>query len=90
MDADSNANANAGVSRIALRELPSGELKRSDKKQPRKGGDIFFSHYKSMGVSVAMETRVLIQSARSLSPIQVMLHIKFDQDWPTGFRDIQV
>ena len=26
----------------------------------------------------------------SLSPIPVMLHIKFDQDWPTGFRDIQV
>ena len=23
-----------------------------------------------------------------LSPM--MLHIKFDQDWPTGFRDIQV
>ena len=26
----------------------------------------------------------------SLSPTPVMLHIKFDQDWPTGFRDIQV
>ena len=26
----------------------------------------------------------------SLSPNPVMLHIKFDQDWPTGFRDIQV
>ena len=26
----------------------------------------------------------------SLPPIPVMLHIKFDQDWPTGFRDIQV
>ena len=25
----------------------------------------------------------------SLSPIPMMLHIKFDQDWPTGFRDIQ-
>ena len=24
----------------------------------------------------------------SLTPM--MLHIKFDQDWPTGFRDIQV
>ena len=22
--------------------------------------------------------------------IMMMLHIKFDQDWPTGFRDIQV
>ena len=26
----------------------------------------------------------------SLSPTPVMLHIKFDQDWPTGLRDIQV
>ena len=25
----------------------------------------------------------------SCSPTQMMLHIKFDQDWPTGFRDIQ-
>ena len=23
-------------------------------------------------------------------PTPVMLHIKFDQEWPTGFRDIQV
>ena len=26
----------------------------------------------------------------SLSPTPVMLHIKFDRDWATGFRDIQV
>ena len=26
----------------------------------------------------------------SLSPTPIMLHIKFDQDWPAGFRDIQV
>ena len=26
----------------------------------------------------------------SLSSTKVMLHIKFDQDWPAGFRDIQV
>ena len=26
----------------------------------------------------------------NLSPTPMMLHIKFDQDWPTGFRDIQV
>ena len=25
-----------------------------------------------------------------LSPTPVMLHIKFDQDWPTGLRYIQV
>ena len=53
-----------------------------------------FSHFKSIVVSVVMETRVLIQSAPkilcTLSPLPVMIHIKFDQDWPTGFRDIQV
>ena len=26
----------------------------------------------------------------SLSLTPMMLHIKFDQDWPTGFRDAQV
>ena len=26
----------------------------------------------------------------NLSPNPMMLHIKFDQDWPTGFTDIQV
>ena len=44
-----------------------------------------FSHYKSRG---------LIQSASkhyaAFSYPPVMLHIKFDQDWPTGLRDIQV
>ena len=41
-----------------------------------------------------MDTRVFIQSASkpytAFSPPPVMLHIKFDQDWPTGLRDIQV
>ena len=29
-------------------------------------------------------------SYAGLSPSPVILHIKFDQDWPTGLRDIQV
>ena len=41
-----------------------------------------------------METRVLIKSVRkpyaAFPPPPVMIHIKFDQDWATGFRDIQV
>ena len=41
-----------------------------------------------------MDTRVLILSASkhyaAFSHPQVMLHIKFDQDWPIGLRDIQV
>ena len=39
-----------------------------------------------------METRVLIQSAQktyAAFPHPVMQHIKFDQNWPTGFRGIQ-
>ena len=44
--------------------------------------------------SVAMETRVLIQSGSktlcSLSPTQIMLQMKFDFNWPAGLRDIHV
>ena len=44
-----------------------------------------------MGVSVAMTTIVLMESApkpnTSHSPIPLMLHIKFDQDWPTDRGD---
>ena len=51
-----------------------------------------FSPFCQWKLSVAMETRVFTQSAPktlcSLTPTPVMLHIKFDQDWPTGFRDI--
>ena len=41
-----------------------------------------------------MESRVLTQSVpkpyAAFCPATMMLHIKFDQDWPTSFRDIQV
>ena len=42
-------------------------------------------------LSVATATTVLMESApkpkRSLSPIPLMIHIKFDQDWPTDLGD---
>ena len=38
-------------------------LKGSNQKQPRKGGDIIFPIISQWGLSVARETRVLIQSA---------------------------
>ena len=64
------------------------------KKQLRKGGDIIFPIISQWGLSVAMETKVLIQSApkhyAAFPPNPTMLHIKFNQDWPTGFRDIKV
>ena len=41
-------------------------LKGSDQKQPRKGGDIVFPIISQWGLSVAMETRVLIQFAPKL------------------------
>ena len=58
-----------------------------------KGGDIIFPIISQLGLSVAMDTRVLIQSASkhyAAFPHPVMIHIKFYQDWLTGFRDIQV
>ena len=42
-------------------------------------------------LSVAMVTTVLIESVpkpkSSFSPILLILHIKFDQDWPTDLGD---
>ena len=68
--------------------------KGSDRKQLRKEGDIIFPIISQWGLSVAMKTRVLIQSATkpyaAFPPTPVMLHIKFDQDWQTGFKDIKV
>ena len=53
-----------------------------------------FSHYKSMGAFCCHGNQsfdpIYPKTLCSLSPTPVMLHIKFDQDWPTGFRDIQV
>ena len=48
----------------------------------QKGNDR--SHESSMPRSICPKTLC------SPSLIPMMLHIKFDQDWPTGFRDIQV
>ena len=68
--------------------------KGSDQKQPRKCWGIIFPIISQWGLSVAMKTRVLIQSApklyAALPPPPMTLQIKFDQEWPTGFRDIQV
>ena len=68
---------------LCMSSLPAC-IKRSDEKQPRKGGDIVFPAISQWRLSVAMETSILIQSApklyAALSPTPVMLHIKFDQD----------
>ena len=76
-----------------MSSLPSS-IKGPDQKQSRKGGDIIFPIISQQGLSVAVEIRVLIQSApkpyAAFPPNPMMLHIKFDQDKLTGFRGIQV
>ena len=53
-----------------------------------------FPHYRSMGAFCCHGNQIFDaicpKNLCSLSPTPVMLHIKFDQDWPTGFRDIKV
>ena len=53
-----------------------------------------FSLYKSMDAFCCHGNQgfdpICPKTLQSLSPTPIMLHIKFDQDWPTGFRDIQV
>ena len=93
-DANANANADARGSTIVLRELCSGELKRIGSKATEKRWRHHFPHYKSMGVFCCHGHQsfdpICLKTLCSLSPLPVMLHIKFDQDWPTGLRDIQV
>ena len=53
-----------------------------------------FPHYKSMGAFCCHGNQsfdpIFPKILCSLSPTPVMLHIKFDQYWPTGFKDIHV
>ena len=59
-----------------------------------------FSHYKSMGIfldansvvsgSIWSKFELIPDFMHVLSPTPVMLHLKFDQDWPTDFRGIKV
>ena len=49
-----------------------------------------FPHYKSMGAFCCHGNQSFDPICPKTLCTPVMLHIKFDQDWPTGFRDIQV
>ena len=53
-----------------------------------------FPHYKSMGAFCCHGNQsfdpISPNNICTLFPTPLTLHIKFDQDWPTGFRDIQV
>ena len=63
-------------------------------KNNREKVETSFSHYKSMGPFCCHGNQsfdpISPKTLRSFSPTPVMLHIKCNQDWPTGFRDIQV
>ena len=54
---------NLNLFKILCMSLLPASIKRSDQKQPRKGGDTIFPIISQWGISVAMDTRVLIQSA---------------------------
>ena len=70
----------------------SASIKRIGSKTTEKRWRHHFPHYKSMGAFCCQGNQsfdpIWPKTLWSLSSIQMMLHIKFDQDWPTGFRDI--
>ena len=73
--------------------LPAS-IKRIRSKTTEKRWRHHFPHYKSMGAFCCHGNQsfdpICPKTLCSLSPPPVMLNIKLDQDWPTGFRDIQV
>ena len=76
-----------------MSSLPSN-IKRIGSKATEKSWRHHFPHFKSMGAFCCHGHQsfdpICLKTLCSLSPPQVMLHIRFDQDWPTGFRDIQI
>ena len=69
-------------------------IKGIESKTTKKRWRHHFPYYKSMGDFCCHGNQsfdpICPKTLCSLSPTPVMLHIKFDQDWPTGFRDIHV
>ena len=69
-------------------------LRFSSKRRGTKSWRHHFPHYKSMGAFCCHGYQsfdpICPKTLCSLSLTPMLLHIKFDQDWPTGFRDIQV
>ena len=74
--------------------LVTCKYKRIGSKATEKRWRHHFPHYKSMGAFCCHGHQsfypICLKTLCSLSPPPVMLHIKFDQDWPAGLRDIQV
>ena len=78
---------------LCMSSLPAS-IKRIGSKATEKRWRYHFPHYKSMGAFCCHGHQsfdpICLKTLCSLSPPPVMLHIRFDQDGPTGFRDIQV
>ena len=78
---------------LCIASFPAS-IERIGSKATEKRWRHYFPHYKSMGAFCCHGHQsfdpICLKTLCSLSSPPVMLHIRFDQDWPTGFRDIQV
>ena len=88
------SSRNSNLSEIlCISSLPAS-IKRIGSKTPEKRWRHHFPHYGSMGAFCCHGNQsfgpICPKTLCSLSPTPMMLHTKFDQDWPTGFRDIKV
>ena len=85
---------NSNSSEILCMSLLPASIRRIGSKATEKRWRHNFPHYKSMGAFCYHGHQsfepICLKTLCSLSPTSVMLHIKFDQDWPTSLRDIQV
>ena len=85
---------NSNLSKILCMSSLPASIERIGSKTTEKRWRHRFPNYKSMGAFCCHGNHsfdpIFPKTLCSLSPTPVMLHIKFDQDWPTGFRDIQV
>ena len=85
---------NSNSSKILCMSSLPASIKRIGSKSTDKRWRHCFPHYKSMGAFCCHGNQssdpICPKTICSLFPTPVILHIKFDQDWPTGFRDIQV
>ena len=85
---------NSNLSEILCMSSLPASLKRIRSKTTEKRWRHCFPHDKSMGAFCCHGNQsfdpICPKTLCSLSLPLVMLHIKFDQYWPTAFRDIQV
>ena len=85
---------NSNSSKILCISTLPASIRRIGSKATGKRWRHHYPHYKSMGAFCCHGHQsfdpICLKTLGSLSPTSVMLHIKFDQDWPTGLRDIQV